>query len=103
MYTKSDSRTTSVGKLCIEKPNTKKAPMKKDGEFFRYKLIDQRRYNFLCFRDEVTGQCMIMHATKLASNNELICQFDSWDACRIGVIAGVACNEPAPPTDYQPE
>ncbi len=59
----------------------------------RYRLLDQKRFNFVTIKDLKSGQHLTMHAVELASNDEMIEQFPSWDACRIGIIAGCACND----------
>lgn len=77
----------------------KKITLKRKSDYYpvRYKLIDQRRFNFVTYKDLLTDELTLIHALELVRHDALINGFNSWDACQIGVIAGNACYDPAPP------
>ena len=66
---------------------------------FRYQLIDERRFNYLTVKDQLTGDKFQVHALELASNKTMMNEFCGWEARHIGVIAGHACFDPVMPAD----
>lgn len=89
-----------MGDTSSEKqPSNKKDGNNSKKNGIRYKLVDERRYNFLTIQDLLTGEIIRIHALELVKNKAMIKGFGSWEARHIGVIAGHACFEPPPPTN----